>query len=195
MYVSRETFKNRTAPSIRDLIQRIKTDQQRNIPPVMCQIDGTVENGVYIGSVDAVGLSNLDKLHGNKIKHIVSILAEYELPIDLKENLKDFQHTHIDCEDVATAQIGAYFLEVVSAIDEALKDNASILVHCRAGVSRSATLVTAWLIRRQRLSREQAIDKIRAVWPRIRINSGYLSQLDRWQTYCESLPVDGSVTS
>ena len=43
------------------------------------------------------------------------------------------------------------------------------MIHCNAGVSRSASLVVAWLITRQKMSYEQAVIHVRS--KRICINT------------------------
>ena len=52
-----------------------------------------------------------------------------------------------------------------------------VLVHCRAGVSRSATLVIAYLMKRHGMSLDDALAHVRAKRPRIAPNEGFIQQL------------------
>ena len=57
----------------------------------------------------------------------------------------------------------------------------SMLVHCFAGVSRSTTLVAAYLIRTRGLSTDDAISCIRSLRPQVNPNSGFVAQLRVWE--------------
>lgn len=53
----------------------------------------------------------------------------------------------------------------VHAIDAALAQGRGVLVHCFAGVSRSASVVAAYLVFRERLTPRQAVARVRAAKP------------------------------
>mmetsp|Transcript_3525 Transcript_3525/g.8908 ORF Transcript_3525/g.8908 Transcript_3525/m.8908 type:complete len:227 (-) Transcript_3525:43-723(-) len=57
----------------------------------------------------------------------------------------------------------------------------SVLVHCRAGVSRSATVVVAYLMREEGLTAAQALDKVRTIRSVISPNAGFAAQLQVWE--------------
>lgn len=58
-----------------------------------------------------------------------------------------------------------------------LEANKSVLVHCAAGISRSATIVCAYLMQKCRLSVEEAINWIKTKRP-ISPNNGFVRQLE-----------------
>lgn len=63
---------------------------------------------------------------------------------------------------------------------EGKKDQGSYsycLVHCAQGISRSVTLVAAYMISRQHLSVQESLDRIRQVWPRASPNLGFVASL------------------
>jgi len=66
-------------------------------------------------------------------------------------------------------------------IRDALKDpNSKVLVHCVMGISRSATVVCAYLIAEQGMTAQAAIDFVREKRPIICPNIGFRRQLDEY---------------
>ncbi|PWA99020.1 dual specificity protein phosphatase domain-containing protein [Artemisia annua] len=73
------------------------------------------------------------------------------------------------------------YLEVsLDFIDQARK-NGSVLVHCFAGLSRSASIMTAYLMRSERLSVQDALASLRQSKPSVCPNDGFLEQLTMFQ--------------
>uniref|UniRef100_F7BHS2 Dual specificity protein phosphatase n=1 Tax=Monodelphis domestica TaxID=13616 RepID=F7BHS2_MONDO len=83
----------------------------------------------------------------------------------------------VPAHDLPDFNISAYFSSSADFIHSALcTPGAKVLVHCVVGVSRSATLVLAYLMLRQRLTLLQAVSSVkrhRWIFP----NSGFLKQL------------------
>ena len=69
-------------------------------------------------------------------------------------------------------------------IDEALsKEDGRLLVHCRAGRSRSVSVVVAYMMHKDKsLSVEKALEKIRETRPNADPNSGFVKQLKALET-------------
>jgi len=53
---------------------------------------------------------------------------------------------YIDVTDFYTENIMVHFPEAIKFIDECISNGGKILVHCAAGVSRSAAVVIAYLM-------------------------------------------------
>ncbi|CAL0332852.1 unnamed protein product [Lupinus luteus] len=69
------------------------------------------------------------------------------------------------------------YLEVcIDFIDQSRKEG-SVLVHCFAGVSRSAAVITAYLMRTEHLSLEDALESLRQSCEFVCPNDGFLEQL------------------
>ena len=64
--------------------------------------------------------------------------------------------------------------------EEAIRGGGVVFVHCQHGVSRSATLVIAYLMWRQALPYEEALDHVRAARPTINPNIGFACALMAW---------------
>lgn len=78
--------------------------------------------------------------------------------------------------DVPEAKISIHFHETADFIERALITGSRVLVHCMVGLSRSATIVIAYLIIKRGLSLEEAIRTVRKC-REIRPNDGFLRQL------------------
>jgi len=82
----------------------------------------------------------------------------------------------------------------VEFIDSQRQAGRPVFVHCRAGVNRSATVVAAYLMRRDRLPRDEALEFIQSKRPRIGPNETYLAYLLEWEQSLE-LHGDASATA
>ena len=79
------------------------------------------------------------------------------------------------------ADILKYMEEGTYIIHAAVDAGESILVHCQAGVSRSATMVAAYLIKYFDFSVSAAVDMVKAARPIANPNEGFMRQLEAWQ--------------
>ena len=79
--------------------------------------------------------------------------------------------------DQVNVNIADYFDEAIRFICEALSNGGRVLVHCQAGVSRSATIVIAFLIHQFNLTDVDATAYVKERRPVIRPNFGFCAQL------------------
>ncbi|XP_010018780.1 PREDICTED: dual specificity protein phosphatase 15, partial [Nestor notabilis] len=94
--------------------------------------------GLYLGNfIDA---KDLEQLTRNKITHIVSI---HESPQPL---LQDITYLRIPLPDTPEANIKRHFKECISFIHQCRLHGGNCLVHCLAGISRSTTVVVAYVM-------------------------------------------------
>ena len=73
-----------------------------------------------------------------------------------------------------------HFCDCFHFIDESLRSQAGIMVHCHMGFSRSAALVIGYLMRAESLTYEEAFARVRKkriVGP----NSGFIRQLEMFE--------------
>ena len=68
------------------------------------------------------------------------------------------------------------------------KEN-NILVHCSAGISRSPTLVLAYMMKKYRMTLEEAFDKMRQLRQIVDPNVSFIFQLRDWERSLQA-PVD-----
>jgi len=74
---------------------------------------------------------------------------------------------HLDLPQDVSRDISRWFESVFKVMDRAVYRNERVLVHCQQGRSRSAAIVTAYLINRFGLGYDQAISAIRAARPSV----------------------------
>jgi protein-tyrosine phosphatase len=88
--------------------------------------------------------------------------------------------------------------KAVLAIDDTLRSGKGVLVHCFAGVSRSASVVAAFLMAREGLTAAQAMARIRTTKPEtftgpegpqgdMSMQPNFLEGLLLWQDYLGQL--------
>jgi len=70
-----------------------------------------------------------------------------------------------------------HFEKAHSFIDDAVKNEKCVLVHCQAGVSRSASIVISYIMKRNKISFEEARNIVRQARPLIRPNFMFTEQL------------------
>ncbi|CAF2331091.1 unnamed protein product [Rotaria sp. Silwood2] len=132
-----------------------------------------IDDRVWLGSIVAVESTiALDSLH---ITHILSLINS-ELPIIEHDN---FIRKHIRVEDEETTDLLTEFDSCYDFIDKALSENSNnnVLIHCLAGVSRSATIACMWLMRRHKLSANDALKRLMHARPHISPNMSFAAQL------------------
>jgi protein-tyrosine phosphatase len=69
----------------------------------------------------------------------------------------------------------------VKFIEDCREDGGIVLVHCAAGVSRSATVVAAWLMVSKKMSHKEALSFLAARRKVICPNPGFVKQLELFE--------------
>lgn len=80
--------------------------------------------------------------------------------------------------DVDEQNIIQYFDETNDFIQQTYKAGGRILVHCQAGVSRSATILAACLMKSKKIKRDEALEIIKRKRASIAPNDGFMEQLN-----------------
>lgn len=128
-----------------------------------------------IGSIGSA--YNLNGLISAGITHVLCLSRVIRLKYQAK-----FVYKRVIMEDKPDFSIDLCWQECFGFIDEAKAANGKVLVHCYQGVSRSATIICAYLIKYASLTCSQALNAVRVVRPQIGPNAGFLlklRQLDR----------------
>jgi len=82
--------------------------------------------------------------------------------------------------DTDAADLSPFFDSSVLFVEEARKEGNCVLVHCQQGVSRSAALVIAFLIKSEKHTLSSAYTHLRAQRPTCKVRPNFLKQLIEW---------------
>lgn len=107
----------------------------------------------------------------NKVTHVL-IAAK-----GLKQYQKEVKYHQLNLVDNPGANIAKYFIEAIKFIDEAISLGQPILVHCMGGVSRSSSIVIAYVMFKLGLTFEKAFEFVKGKHERTNPNAGFASQL------------------
>ncbi|CAH1788616.1 unnamed protein product [Owenia fusiformis] len=135
--------------------------------------------GLYLSSQDVA--ADVDILEQHDITHILNVASMIENWFP-----DDFKYLKIEILDIPESDISKHFPECFKFIDEALGSKGRVLVHCNAGVSRSATIVIAYIMRTERMTLQEAHSKVAGVRPCIRPNAGFQHQLKTYEKLLQS---------
>jgi protein-tyrosine phosphatase len=80
-------------------------------------------------------------------------------------------HLIIKIEDIDSENIAISFKETFEFIEKARKVT-NVLIHCQAGISRSATVLIAYLVRKNRIIVREAMELVRSKRWQIYPNNG-----------------------
>lgn len=120
---------------------------------------------------------DLPALRDAGVTHVVSCLEADALP-NVRFLGSHFTTHSVEIRDAMDRDIASSFPGVF-AFDATAGDDARVLVHCEAGVSRSATVAAALLMHRDGVTFFDAFATLRAGRPGVLPNIGFASQLQR----------------
>ena len=94
------------------------------------------------------------------VKSIVTIREE---PLD-EDWIKDVNYLHIHSNDMGVPEFDD-LTRAVDFIHERITNNEPVMVHCLAGLGRTGTILACYLIKYQKLSADDSIQKVRESRP------------------------------
>lgn len=146
--------------------------QNRKINPKLAEIN-QISKKVYLGNEEGALCKETLKELG--ITNILICGADLN-----KFHPKDFIYLHFDTlEDSPQEDIKKYFNLAIKFIESSKK----VYVHCWAGVSRSASVVIAYFMWKNKLSFEKAKEFVSSKREYICPNDGFVSQLIQYEEY------------
>jgi len=145
----------------------IKIDKSLSVMHNMSRIDPCI----YLGGQDGAAMS-LDTLRSYGITHILNVTMKMGNHFDDK-----LTYLRIQIPDLKGYDISKHFRAANEFIIKVRLTGGKVLVHCRAGQSRSATLVIAHLMMFRKWSLLKAYCHVKECRPVIKPNPGFFNQL------------------
>ncbi|KAI5963609.1 YVH1 [Candida pseudojiufengensis] len=106
----------------------------------------------------------------------LSSIKEINDQVDLKS---DYEWKQIEVTDEVTTNMIPYFNECFEFIE--LAKGGKILIHCSQGVSRSVTVIAAYLMKKHHLKLQEALYAVRRKFPEAEPNPSFLKQLKLYE--------------
>ncbi len=130
-----------------------------------------ITHKLYIGNREA---GKSDKLLG--IKGIEAVLQIADRSYEINDGRI---RKYIAIIDEPGQDISKYFKASYKFIDDMIKQDKRILVHCDAGVSRSSTIVIHYLMKKYGFTAKQAYNYVKKQRPCIKPNDGFIHALNK----------------
>ena len=136
-------------------------------------------------------------LLNNKFTHVINCSrgSSMESPNDeiVKsqnyEKSPSIKYMPIFLRDDPGADIINCFFKAIDFIESKNdKNNKKILIHCIEGISRAPAIIAGYLMWKQNLTTEKAIELIKSKRKCVDINLGFTIQLQKWENYLFSPP-------
>lgn len=145
----------------------VNTDYQLLLQPMFAAMTRITDH-LFLTGIGGMTRENFRKNH---IDFVVNITTEAPF-------WEDIESMRLPLEDDTSTNILPYMDMAVTRINEVIvKRNAHVLVHCIAGVSRSATIVIAYLMKYRKMDLRSAFNYCYELRPVIRPNNGFMRQL------------------
>lgn len=89
----------------------------------------------------------------------------------------NFRYFNISLKDVPSADLKAHFSAAIGVMKAAMKNNETVFVHCQRGVSRSASIVIAYLMATTGMTYPEALKFAKSKRSIVKPNKGFAEQL------------------
>ncbi|XP_029439687.1 dual specificity protein phosphatase 1 [Rhinatrema bivittatum] len=130
---------------------------------------------LYLGS--AYHASRKDMLDALGITALINVSAN--CPNHFEGH---YQYKSIPVEDNHKADISSWFNEAIDFIDSMKNAGGRVFVHCQAGISRSATICLAYLMRTNRVRLDEAFEFVKQRRSIISPNFSFMGQLLQFES-------------
>lgn len=147
---------------------------------VVCESDmnWVIPGKLAVGNMDSV--TDGPWLQKNKIGGIISVRGRLSKPPAFYKRY-NIEVLHIPVSDSEDTNLGKYFPSVYTFIEKIRAGGHAVLVNCYAGISRSTTLITSYMMRRYRMTADKAMAFVKSKRPCYDPNPGFIRQLRKYE--------------
>lgn len=133
-----------------------------------------IDEKLFLGNLfDA---ANVDELKKRGVSRVVTVILGVPAL-----HPSHFEYKLVPVLDVPREDLYVHLHDAVDFIENAIhQQNATVLVHCRQGISRSGSVVTAYIMKKYGMDPEQALEYVRKRRPIVLPNAGFRQQLERF---------------
>ncbi|XP_076251695.1 protein phosphatase Slingshot isoform X2 [Rhynchophorus ferrugineus] len=149
---------------------------------ILGQMDAPTEifDHVFLGT--EWNASNFEELQKNGVGHILNVTREID---NFFPGL--FQYMNIRVYDDERTDLLKHFDDTFKYISKAQSGNSKVLVHCKMGISRSASVVIAYAMKAYNWDFPKALQYVRERRNCIKPNSNFLAQLETYQGILDAM--------
>eukprot|EP00300_Choanocystis_sp_HF-7_P039543 c5866_g1_i1.p1 GENE.c5866_g1_i1~~c5866_g1_i1.p1 ORF type:complete len:337 (-),score=48.04 c5866_g1_i1:21-953(-) len=148
-------------------LKRVKEVKSDDMP-------AKIVDNIYLGSVAAA--KNIDALREAGVTHILCVSRDID-----PRYPSEFIYRSVEVDDLPHEDITRHFEPCFQFIHDCVTNEGKILVHCFAGVSRSVTIVIAYLMAAHRMSLKDAWQVVRRGRKVANPNGGFCMQLKNFE--------------
>lgn len=135
-----------------------------------------LDDFLYLGSQDSITLENVQKYHLTDILSVGIQAPDSDIIYGNGRNSTIRNH-FVECLDMPNIQLDVIIKQTNDIIENVYEHNGRILIHCNAGVSRSASVCIAYLMLNRKMNFAGAFSLVKSKRECIRPNDGFLKQL------------------
>ncbi|KAL0842110.1 hypothetical protein ABMA28_014292 [Loxostege sticticalis] len=149
---------------------------------ILGQMDAPTEifDHVYLGS--EWNASNLEELQRNGVRHILNVTREID---NFFPGM--FDYLNIRVYDDEKTDLLKHWDNTFKYINKARNEGSKVLVHCKMGISRSASVVIAYAMKAFNWNFDKALKHVKAKRNCIKPNTNFLSQLETYQGILDAM--------
>lgn len=149
---------------------------------ILGQMDAPTEifDHVYLGS--EWNASNLEELQRNGVRHILNVTREID---NFFPGM--FEYLNIRVYDDDKTDLLKHWDNTFKYINKARNEGSKVLVHCKMGISRSASVVIAYAMKAFNWNFDRALKHVKAKRSCIKPNTNFLNQLETYQGILDAM--------
>ena len=134
-----------------------------------------ITDNIYLSGIN--GANNLDEIKIYNITYIINCTKDIPNYFE-NDNIK---YMRVPIDDTSNQHIEQYFDSTYNFIENAIINKCNILVHCYAGISRSATILIAYFMRKYNISYMKAYEFVKSKRSIINPNKEFVEALKEYQ--------------